>query len=213
MEILRLYYTKAGVDISWLCICPEMSWNAKWMMFIYTFYMICLFVQGAKASDAWDGTCRISQSDQSTIGYTRKEVHPTKVHILAPPWTSCKHCIHNFPCRLTIFALNQIKKISYHIRSAWDPSQIQIVNDDKRVVQFQDLKKKEHLLPLPVTESHHFSLATKQRLSQPSKVLEGRTKTQTPQRDVACLIYGKHRDLFTSEIRTYAVQVCSRNIT
>lgn len=40
----------------------------------------------------------------------------------------------------------------------------------------------------------------KQRLSQPSKVLEGRTKTQTPQRDVACLIYGKHRDLFTSDI-------------
>lgn len=50
--------------------------------------------------------------------------------------------------------------------------------------------------PLP-RRSRHFA---KQRFSQPSKVLEGRTKTQTPQRDVACLIYGKHRDLFTSDI-------------
>ena len=50
--------------------------------------------------------------------------------------------------------------------------------------------------PLPRRSRH----LAKQRFSQPSKVLEGRTKTQTPQRDVACLIYGKHRDLFTSDI-------------
>lgn len=53
---------------------------------------------------------------------------------------------------------------------------------------------RKYLLP---RRSHHLA---KQRFSQPSKVLEGRTKTQTPQRDVACLIYGKHRDLFTSDI-------------
>lgn len=50
--------------------------------------------------------------------------------------------------------------------------------------------------PLPRRSRH----LAKQRFTQPSKVLEGRTKTQTPQRDVACLIYGKHRDLFTSDI-------------
>ena len=50
--------------------------------------------------------------------------------------------------------------------------------------------------PLPRRSRH----LAKQRFPQPSKVLEGRTKTQTPQRDVACLIYGKHRDLFTSDI-------------
>lgn len=53
---------------------------------------------------------------------------------------------------------------------------------------------RKYLLP---RRSHHLA---KQRFSQPSKVLEGRTKTQTPRRDVACLIYGKHRDLFTSDI-------------